>query len=347
MERGSLMSSLTKTHIFFAGATGYIGGSVLQHLLDHPKRDTFQITALVRNVDKAKVLNTLGVNAVVASLLDFDNVTELVAASNVVINTAESDNLDAIKAILRGLKSHHDKTGEVPIYIHTSGTGVLVDNAAGLHDTDVVYVDINPETIESLPETAPHRSVDLAVVSADREGYARTYIVLPPTIFGIATGKLYDLGISNRHSIQIPIAIKASLDRGQGGVIGEGKNTWPLVQIHELAEFYKILFDATLSDPSTPHGREGYYFAENGEYKLHDLAKTYSRVLYDLGKGRGPDPTPFTTEEAQKYFGGPWLGSNSRCKAVRARRLGWKPTRTTKDLLESVPPEVEAIILQK
>lgn len=71
----------------------------------------------------------------------------------------------------------------------------------------------------------------------------------------------------------------------------------------EVAEFYQILFDATLSDTNTPHGREGYYYAENGEYKLHDVAKVYSQVLYDLGMGKSPDPTPFTADEVQKYFG--------------------------------------------
>lgn len=64
-------------------------------------------------------------------------------------------------------------------------------------------------------------------------GYVRTYIVLPSTIYGLPTGNLYDIGISNQHSIQIPLAIKASLDRGQGGVVGEGKNIWPHVEIHE------------------------------------------------------------------------------------------------------------------
>ncbi|KAH9972083.1 hypothetical protein BGW80DRAFT_393946 [Lactifluus volemus] len=337
----------SKTHIFFTGATGYIGGTVLQRLLNHPKRDTFEITALVRNGEKAKVLNTLGINTVVASLSDVSKITEVTATSNVVIHTADSDSVEAISAILRGLKARHDKTGEVPIFIHTSGTGVIMDNAAGLHGSDVIYVDTNPEQFESIPETALHRPVDSAVVGADKEGYARTYIILPPTIWGIATGKLYDLGISNRHSIQIPLAIKASLDRGQGGVIGEGKNTWPHVEIHELAEMYQILFDAALSDPNVPHGREGYYFAENGEYRLSDLAQTYSQVLYDLGKAKSPQPTSFTDEEAQKYFGGPFLGSNTRCKAERARILGWNPTKTTKDMLESVRPEVEAIVTQK
>lgn len=336
-----------KTHILFAGATGYVGGTVLQRLLAHPKRDTFEITALVRNADKAKLLNTLGVNTVIASLSDFDKVAKASANSDVVINLADSDSLEGVRAIHHGLKLRHGKTGQVPISIHTSGTGVLMDNAAGLHDTDVVYVDTNPEQFEALPPTALHRPVDLEVVAADKEGYVRTYIVLPPTIYGKATGRLYDLGISNRHSIQIPLAIRTALDRGQGGVVGEGKNIWPHVELNELAELYEILLDATLSDPNLAHGREGYYFTENGEYKLYDVAKAYSQALYDLGKGKSPDPTTYSADEVQKYFGGPWLGSNTRSKSERARKLGWKPTKTTKDLLESIRPEVESIIAEK
>ena len=47
---------------------------------------------------------------------------------------------------------------------------MLLDDAAGLHDTDVVYVDTNPEQFEALPSTALHRPVDLEVVAADKEG---------------------------------------------------------------------------------------------------------------------------------------------------------------------------------
>ncbi len=45
-----------------------------------------------------------------------------------------------------------------------------MDNAVGLHDTDVIYDDTNPEQIESLPDTAFHRLVDLDVVAADKDG---------------------------------------------------------------------------------------------------------------------------------------------------------------------------------
>jgi hypothetical protein len=71
----------------------------------------------------------------------------------------------------------------------------------------------------------------------------------------------------------------------------------------QVAELYEILLDATLSNPNLAHGREGYYFAENGEYKLYDVAKAYSQALYDLGKGKSPDPTTYSADEVQKYFG--------------------------------------------
>jgi hypothetical protein len=59
------------------------------------------------------------------------------------------------------------------------------------------------------------------------------YIILPSTIYGIATGKLVELGIQNPHSVQIPGLINASLARGQGGMVGLGKNIWPNVNIED------------------------------------------------------------------------------------------------------------------
>ena len=70
-----------------------------------------------------------------------------------------------------------------------------------------------------------------------------------------------------------------------------------------MAELYQVILDSALSDTNTQHGREGYYFGVSDEYKLYDLAKAYSQALYDLGKGKSPEPTRYTVEEAQKYFG--------------------------------------------
>jgi hypothetical protein len=92
---------------------------------------------------------------------------------------------------------------------------------------------MNADQIESLPLSQIHRPVDVLITNADKEGYVKTYIILPAAVYGLATSRFVDAGIQSRHSIQAPVLIAASLDRGQGGMIGMGKNIWPNVEVHE------------------------------------------------------------------------------------------------------------------
>lgn len=55
-------------------------------------------------------------------------------------------------------------------------------------------------------------------------GYMKTYLVLPSTVYGIASGPLVEAGIMNPYSQQLPALIKAALARGYAGMVGEGKN---------------------------------------------------------------------------------------------------------------------------
>ncbi len=114
-----------------------------------------------------------------------------------------------------------------------SGTGTLTDDARGIYATETVYDDLNVEQIKSIPTEAPHRSVDLLIVEADTQGYIRAYIVLPSTIYGLATHSLVRAGVSNGISIQIPFVIRASIARKQAGMVGEGKALWPDVHIDD------------------------------------------------------------------------------------------------------------------
>ncbi|VDB86895.1 unnamed protein product [Peniophora sp. CBMAI 1063] len=331
--------------VFFLGATGYIGGSVLQHLLGTPGE--YSITALVRNADKAKKLETFGVKTILGNLDDSDKIQQAAADADITIHTAHADHVGAAKAILAGAKVRFEKTGVAPIYIHTSGTGVFTDHALGTHYDPAklpLYDDSNRAVLDSIPDSAVHRNVDLIVLGGDEEGYVKSYIVLPSTIYGLLTGKLVDAGIANPHSIQIPIAIKASILRGQGAVVGPGENEWPHVEIHELSDLYIRLLKAAIDGTAT-HGRDGLYIGENGTYLLKDAAKTYTRALHAAGKSRTPEPESFTKEDIDKYFGGPYLGSNSRAKAVRAKRdLGWAPTKGDADFFKSIEEEVASIL---
>ncbi|VDB99967.1 unnamed protein product [Peniophora sp. CBMAI 1063] len=333
--------SSDKTTIFITGATGYIGGACLNLLLKDP---SFGLSALVRDAGKAEKLTALGVSPVIGSLDDAAVLIASAADADVVLHTAHADHYPAILDILKGMRHRFEKTGKQGILIHTSGTGVLADDAKGMHDDHITYDDSNVESIESLPPDAVHRKVDVEIVKADQEGYIRSFIVLPSTIWGILTGPVAEAGIAHVHSRQIPEAIVIGMKRGQGGMVGKGLNVWPHVEIHELAEMYIIILCAAL-DGTAPHGRQGFYFGASGHYRLLDAAKVYTSALHALGKSASPEPTAYTKEDIDKYLGGnDYLGSNSRCRVVRAKELGWNPTKTTDDFFEFIPKEVEVIV---
>ena len=71
-----------------------------------------------------------------------------------------------------------------------------------------------------------------------------------------------------------------------------------------------IVLRAALSG-AAPHGREGHYFAASGEYRLLDAAKAYTGALYKLGKSKTPEPTTYSKEEIDQYFGG--VSTSSTC----------------------------------
>ncbi|KZV69697.1 NAD-P-binding protein [Peniophora sp. CONT] len=330
-----------RTKIFLTGATGYIGGACLQHLVSD---GDFLITVLVRDAEKARRLNGLGVATIVGSLDDSETLASAAAAADVVFHTADADHMSAIQSIIRGLRSRFVETKEVGILVHTSGTGTLRDDARGMFKSDVIYHDDRVEEIESLPPTADHRDVDLEIVKADQSGCIRSYIVVPSTIWGILTGPLVDMGIAHSHSQQMPNAIKASISRGQGGMVGKGLNVWPHVEINELVDMYMLILRSALKDEA-PHGREGYYFGVNGEYQLLDAARAYTAKLHALGMSQTADPITWSKEDVDKYLGGSeYAGSNSRARGVRARALGWKPVKGNAEFYKGIEDEVESIV---
>lgn len=198
----------------------------------------------------------------------------------------------------------------------------------------------------------------------------KAYLVTPSTVFGLQKTAFVDAGIQNTHSIQIPWLIRAALGRGQAGMVGKGLSIWNAVHVEDTADLYIVLYDAIVKNPATVgHGRDGYYFAENGEYSWYEVSKEIGKAMVELGLSKSEEPTTFTTEELIKYWGfevclSPmwktsryltaniqWLGNlwgtNARGRATHSRSLGWKPKHTIADFLVSVKPEVEFYAKQK
>ncbi|KAJ7106246.1 hypothetical protein C8R44DRAFT_942107 [Mycena epipterygia] len=337
-------STQNKTKFFLSGATGYIGGAVLARFLKHPDAANFDFTLLVRDAKKADAFRAMGFNTVVGSLADEDLLERLASEADVVIATADCDDVVAANATLRGSKKRFERTGVPQTYINT--VRVLTDDAKGMFHYDTVYDDSNAAQLETLDPAQPHRNVDLTLLEADKAGYIKSYIIIPATIYGRATGPFVAAGLQNPTSMQIPGLINASIDRGQGGMVGLGKNLWPSVEIHEQADLYVNLYDAIQTRPEeTGHGRDGLYFGASDEYLLYDVSRVIAEALVEIGRGKSAEPTTFSAEEVRKYFE-PGLyraqGASSRCVAKNSYAIGWAPVKRTKDLLESVREELEA-----
>ncbi|KAH9929452.1 uncharacterized protein B0H18DRAFT_1117482 [Fomitopsis serialis] len=302
-----------KTNILLFGATGYIGGAVLNRLLQHPNADKFDITAPVRSPEKAKLLEQLGVKTEIASLSDHDKIESLASRAHVIINVANSDDLPAIIALLKGVRKAYETTGKPPILIHT------VKPAEGKYATETVYSDLNIDQLKAIPPTAFHRDVDLAVIA---------------------------------QTSKIPAIIKASLDRKRSGVVGPGKAIWPHVHVDDSAgDMYTVLFDAITTNPqSAGHGWEGYYFGENGEVTWYEIGKAIGQALVHLGLADSAEPSPSPTKSwpstgargaSSAGPAGSFSGTTCRCRADRIRALGWKPKYSSADLLAVIKLETE------
>ncbi|CAK5276338.1 unnamed protein product [Mycena citricolor] len=342
-------------HILFFGATGYIGGTVFSKLLSHPKADGFKITALVRDAAKAeKLTRTVGnvENIVVhrGSNGDLDLLTKLAKEADVVFSVADTVDVQAKRAILAGSEARFEETGRPVVVIHTSGAGAIADcTVNGGHTSSLVFDDLDDAQMSAIQPTQIHRAVDLEFLAADEQGYIKSYIILPTTVYGIPHGLLVNAGIQNRQNSVLSYLVSLSMTRGQGGMVGQGKNMWHNVELNELGDLFMVLFDAAISNPdSTPHGQSGLYFAENGSHVLEDLCAVISQVLYEHGKGQAPAPTSFSEEEldaAEWGFLAALIGSDARCRARKGRALGWKPTKTTADFLENARAVTERLLM--
>ncbi|ORY82888.1 NAD(P)-binding protein [Leucosporidium creatinivorum] len=334
---------MVATHIFFLGANGYVGGPVASRLVDLG----YRLTALVRKDDsRAAALRARGVEVVIGDLDSTDLIRERAASSHAVFACASNSHLPSTVAILEGFEQRYKKEGKVGILVQTSGTGIFtVDSRGAAPAPDAkIYNDLDIAGIEALGTAHPQRKVHVKVIEAAEKGYLRSYIILPSTIFGISSLA----GVSeifNKHSNQLPALIRGSIKRKQAGLVGEYKNTWPLVHTDDLTDLYQRVFESALEGKDVGQGREGFYVAENGKYYGVEAAKAVGEALLNRKIADTAEPSTFSPEEMQKYYGAyaNFAGTNSQALGDRSRRAGWAPRYDHADFIASIDKEVETI----
>jgi nucleoside-diphosphate-sugar epimerase len=330
------------TSIYLSGSTGFIGGSILTALLQTKK---YSITALVRSEEKAKALNKIGVKTVIGSLDDFDIIEEQTYRADLVLTAANCDHLGEAKAVVAGLRRKLKDTGKKGVYLQTSGTSILNDDSNGQFEGKDIYSDVDTEKVNAIPASNPHRHVDTYLIdnSADYD----LVIIAPPLIYGEGTGPK---DISNPHSVQIPTVIRQGLKNGAIQQVGQGKHRWSSVHVKDLADMYVIVAGHLLARDLKTLGREGYFFAETGEFQWADMYNHLAKYLHQIGALKTDKPQSVTTdEEFLKAYGDlgakVGLSQNSRSRAEKGRALGWKPTHKSEDVFTD--SEREARIIAK
>jgi hypothetical protein len=196
-----------------------------------------------------------------------------------VLHTADCDHVASAEAIVAGLS----RSGRKTYLIHTSGTGVLSfedfeSNTYGIK-REKVYDDWNGiGEVTSIPDVALHRNVDKIILGSNdaSAGNTQSAIVCPPCIYGPGRGP------DNQRSVQVYDMAKAALKRMKGFVVNEGVNMWTQVHVQDLSEVYLALVTAALSPDGgkATWNKEGYYFAESGEFCWGDIGRKIGEVAF-------------------------------------------------------------------
>ncbi|KAF8591025.1 NAD(P)-binding protein [Ramaria rubella] len=325
---------MSPSSLFLLGATGYIGGSLLKSIVaTHPQ---LSITAIVRNPKDNDVVRAAGAtNVVNGSHEELEKIRNLATQADIVVNAADADDLPLTKAILEGLKSRAQSVTFKPILIHTSGTGVVSDNAQGefAPSGQKIWNDNSEEDIRSIPPEKPHRLIDLEIFRADERNHCSAYIIAPSTIYG--TG----LGPVNKISSQIPRAVQIAIKHKQAVYVGKGTNKWMNVHINDLVELYLLVLSLSLSgtDKSGPYAK--FYFGSVHEHVWGDIIRQIGQILYEK--------QVIETREAKSVLLKmvPSLtntANNSRSASDRGFALGWKPK--SKSVEETLEEDVTATL---
>ncbi|KAK2026332.1 NAD dependent epimerase/dehydratase [Colletotrichum zoysiae] len=330
--------------ILYTGATGFVGGSVLSQLLNssYPEIRNLDITALVRKQEQADLLKQKGVKAIVFDGLDDSDFLRKTAGEyDYVIHTPTGFHTSSAVALIEGLAQRKMQTGKDVHFIHTSGTSNLAERV-GKKETGEVHEWSDLENVfefeeeKEKEEAYGQRTTDIAVVNTGEKTGVKTYIMMPPTIYGRGTG------LFNQGSIQIPSIIRGAIKAGVSEYVGDGKACLGHVHVTDLALLYELVLKKVLSAEEIPFGRRGIYFSNTGSHNWREIAEHVGKAGVALGALKSAEPRSVTLEEAASK----WLkatpqvaemnyASNSATKPVLATQLGWKPRKTEKDWEDS------------
>jgi nucleoside-diphosphate-sugar epimerase len=285
--------------IFLTGATGYLGAPVLDALV----RAGHEVTALVRNSEKARRVAARGAHPVIGDLAEPESYRGSADGQDGYVHTAYDARSGRGPAIDRGVLETLIAAARRPrtagaqspakrFVIYTSGVWVLGRSPEPAAED----APINP--VNHVSWRPDHEQL---VLSANTD-HLRSIVVRPGVVYGGGSGIVADLF--------------KSASNGLVRVVGDGNNHWPLVYDRDLADLYARLA-----------GREdtaGIYHAnDEGDERVNEIVNAIKPYLPVK-----PDVRHVPLEEARSKMGtyAEALALDQLVRSPRARALGWTPT---------------------
>jgi nucleoside-diphosphate-sugar epimerase len=282
--------------VFLTGATGYMGGVLLDRLL----AEGIAVLALARPHRRGTLPARSGLEWVLGGLDDAPTLAKSARETDATIHVAAQhdaamERLDraAVTAIADGLR------GSGKPFIMTSATPVYGDTGPTPRD-------------EREPVDHPHPlrafrlQHDRFVVALNRED-VRAAVVRPPFVYGRAGGVLVTL-------------IGQARRDGVAYTVGDGRNRWSTVHVDDLADLYlRVLRDAS--------ARGVYNAAGEDTVSLREIAEAIAAAF-----GPGIAVGSWSIEQATARLGDLYalMALEQRVSSGRARaELGWAPRAST------------------
>src|SRR5688500_7819385 len=280
-------------HIFLTGATGYVGSAVMDALL----RNGHEVTALVRDPEKAERVSGRGVHPIIGELSKPASYAAAAEGADSIIHTAIESSKRMQKVdrlaldILLGAAARRAASGQPAGVFYTSMTWVLGETRHTTEETPV-----NP-----IPLVAWRPDHEQIVLDAARDG-VRAVVIRPGVVYGGARGIVGDL-------------LKDAAN-GLVRVVGTGQNRWACIYDRDLADLYVRV--STLNDAA------GIFHAnDEADESVDDIVAAISQHAK-----LPPDVRHMPIDEARKKLGAhaDALALDQIVRSPRARALGWAPT---------------------
>jgi nucleoside-diphosphate-sugar epimerase len=285
--------------IFLTGATGYIGAAVLDALV----RGGHDVTALVRDNEKARRVAKRGAHPVVGNMAEPESFRSSADAQDGYVHAAYDSSsgggpaieLLALETILAAAKRPRTAGAAAParrFVIYTSGVWIL----GRTPEPATEEAPVNP--IAASRFRPAHEQL---VLDANQD-HLRAIVVRPGVVYGGGNGMIGDI-------------FKAA-SNGLVRVVGDGNNHWPLVYDRDLADLYARL-------AAHPDASGIFHANDEGDERVNDIVgaiKPYLPVK--------PDVRYVPIDEARHKLGvyADAMALDQVVRSPRAHALGWTPT---------------------